>query len=196
MFKPILASAAIAVVGGSVQAATLNFESTLNSAQTVNVSDSDATGSAKLSVDTSAQTLDLLLEVVGISLDNLADAFVDGANAALGPIHIHDGVAGAQGPVAVPFVFGSSYTETALGFMVNVNDLSYADATAISGFGESFDDFVAGLNNAEYYFNIHTDAVPGGEIRGQAISAVPLPASALFLLAGLGGLGLVKRKRA
>ena len=40
------------------------------------------------------------------------------------------------------------------------------------------------LNNGDIYFNVHTDAFGGGEIRGQlatVIAPVPVPASGLLL---------------
>ena len=79
------------------------------------------------------------------------------------------------------------------GFNVDAANLSYDSAVAISGFSESFEDFLSGLQNNEYYINIHSDQNPGGEIRGQ-ISAVPLPASSMMLLAALGGFAAMRRK--
>jgi hypothetical protein len=53
----------------------------------------------------------------------------------------------------------------------------------------------AGLKNGQFYLNFHTALNPGGEIRGNLINvSVPVPASSLLLLAGLGVFGFSKRR--
>ncbi len=66
-------------------------------------------------------------------------------------IHIHDGITGANGSVALdlaPFISGNKVTAVITG-----NTLSQA--------------FIAKLLNGGFYINIHTTANPNGEIRGQ-----------------------------
>ena len=54
----------------------------------------------------------------------------------------------------------------------------------------------AGLANGKAYFNIHTVAFPGGEIRG-FLAPVPIPAAAWLFGSGLLGLfGVARRKAA
>ncbi|MER0170962.1 MAG: CHRD domain-containing protein [Nitrosomonas sp.] len=57
----------------------------------------------------------------------------------------------------------------------------------------AFNDLVAGLDAGKAYFNLHTNAFPGGEIRG-LLSPVPEPESYALLLAGLGVLTLFARR--
>jgi hypothetical protein len=55
-----------------------------------------------------------------------------------------------------------------------------------------FADAVNAIEAGQTYFNIHTVAFPGGEIRGQ-ITVVPESASLTLLTLGLGGILAIAR---
>ncbi|MDX2144650.1 MAG: autotransporter domain-containing protein [Rhodospirillaceae bacterium] len=78
-----------------------------------------------------------------------------GANVIAG--HIHRGIAGVNGPVIFPFPTPAS----------PIGPLTWAIPAAD----------VTNLENAGLYFNIHTTARPGGEIRAQLIRAVLAPSA-------------------
>jgi hypothetical protein len=45
------------------------------------------------------------------------------------------------------------------------------------------------------YINFHTTQFPGGEIRGALIAPIPEPETYALMLAGLGAIGWVARRR-
>ncbi|MEJ6388473.1 CHRD domain-containing protein [Gymnodinialimonas ulvae] len=185
--KAIVPFVAAVVVSTAAHAGTVTFESLLNGAQEVAgagptsvpaPNDSPALGAGVINVDYRARSIDVSLTVLGISLDDLNDGLVA---APVGPVHLHRAPVGVNGPIVVPFGFGDNYTSigTDLGFELVANDL-----TADDFLGRTFHQLVRDLNAGDIYFNVHTDAFAGGEIRGQVaavIAPVPVPASGLLL---------------
>ena len=180
------------LLAGPATAATLNFSAQLDGAQEVPSVDTNAFGTAELVVDSVTENLFVNLDVTGISTDDLRDDLVA---APVGPVHLHLGARGANGPIVVPFAFNSSYRDTGDGFSLT-SIVTYDSGVS----GLAFGDFLAALTNEEIYFNVHTDAFRAGEIRGQVvadIAPVPLPASGLLLAAAvLGAWGLRRRVQA
>lgn len=81
------------------------------------------------------------------------------------------------------------------GVQVNIGAISGLTSPSIGSAtitGAQATDLLAGL----WYINIHTDAYPTGEIRGQ-VGVVPLPGAVFLFGSGLLGLvGLAKRRKA
>ena len=89
--------------------------------------------------------------------------------------HIHSGPAGVNGPVIVNF------SGTLSG-----NGLIDSDLASITP-----------ANAALFYVNLHNAVFPGGAIRGQLqfVGSIPEPATYGLMLAGMGVVGLVARRR-
>ena len=89
--------------------------------------------------------------------------------------HIHNGPAGVNGPVIVNFSGAFSG-----------NGLIDADLALITP-----------ANAALFYVNLHNAVFPGGAIRGQLqfVGSVPEPATYGLMLAGMGAIGLLARRR-
>lgn len=89
--------------------------------------------------------------------------------------HIHNGPAGVNGPVIVNFSGALSG-----------NGLIDADLALITP-----------ANAALFYVNLHNAVFPGGAIRGQLqfVGSVPEPATYGLMLAGMGAIGLLARRR-
>jgi hypothetical protein len=96
--------------------------------------------------------------------------------------HIHNGALGVNGPVIIPFVGFPNTTSGTFSFSTVITavqaDLMLANHT---------------------YVNVHTSVFPGGEIRGQVISAIPEPGTlgllATAALAALAGWRAFSRRR-
>ena len=134
---------------------------------------SKATGDAQVSVDMDAQTVDLTLNVSGITIGQLWDNLVA---APIGPIHFHiyathDHSASDTSALLLPVPFGLAYAPAGDGFTVTVKDYPYAQGAALLGSDKSFVDFVAALDSGAVVLNIHTDAFQPGEISGDVTRA-------------------------
>lgn len=112
------------------------FQAELNGASVVPAVDTQAAGTAEVTVDTEAKTVTWKVTTEGLSGEPTA-------------AHIHGPA--AAGENAAPAI-----------------DLSAALA---EGSGEITDEQIADLEAGNYYLNVHTEANPDGEVRGQLAAA-------------------------
>jgi hypothetical protein len=103
--------------------------------------------------------------------------------------HFHVGPPGVNGPIVRGMLPAEStiFPGGMFGFFVGV--WSSTDAEPLTPA------LVTALFGGNIYFNIHSTAFPGGEIRGQ-LNQVPEPASLLLVGSGLTALGVVAWRRA
>jgi Cu/Zn superoxide dismutase len=153
---------------------------------------SPATGTATVTIDTGDYTMRVQETFSGLLAGNTAS-------------HIHcctdsprTGTAGVATTTPTFTDFPSGVTSGAYDHTFNMlDDSSYNPAfiTAHGGTANSaFDALVAGINSGSAYANIHSSVYPAGEIRG-FLTLVPEPESYAMLLAGLGIISMLARRR-
>jgi len=163
--RTLLAALIVLALSAPAGATTFVANVSLDGAQAGTAS--PGTGSATLTLDDVANTLNVSITFTGLT-GTTTDA------------HIHCcALPGANAGVVIPFnppfplgvTFGSMNNTFAIS-ATNVNNVK------------------SGLS----YINIHTTNTPAGEIRGQ-IAAIPEPGTLALVGAGLAGLGAARRMR-
>ena len=162
---PIAAFALVATVTASPAAAkTLTYTATLGGVAPPTMTGSPATGKAVIKVDTKTKTVSVELDISGITIDQLRDSLVADPK---GPIHFHEYRSADDVELALPLPFGPNYTATKTGFHVSMRNYDYAAGAKLLNSGETFEEFVDGLNAGRIILNVHTDKFPDGEISGK-----------------------------
>jgi hypothetical protein len=80
--------------------------------------------------------------------------------------HIHIGAAGTNGPVVAFLLQPQSPTTGRVNGTLAEGVITAADLVGPLA-GHPLSDLIAALESGDAYVNVHTDAYPGGEIRGQ-----------------------------
>jgi hypothetical protein len=181
----VLSLLALPVVAPRASGTVFVFDASLDGPSESPANASPATGFAEVDYNDLLHTLTVEVTFSGL-LGTTTAAHIHSATAVPGT-----GTAGV-----------ATTTPTFAGFPLGVTSGSYSntlDLTSASSYNPAFVTanggttasaeaaLVAGMNAGEAYFNIHTTAFPGGEIRGFLI-AVPEPSS--MILTGLGVVAL------
>ena len=157
--------------------ASLMFVANLDGSQEVGPVVTTTTGQARFHLSVDQTMLDFELDV-------FAGVNITAAHIHLAPAGVNGGVvAFLFGTGPVPLVNGSLATGTLLaGHLIN----------ALAG--QSIAALVQEFENGNAYVNVHSQANPGGEIRGQIAQVVSEPATACLLAIGLLGAGYARRR--
>ncbi len=128
----------------AAQAQIIELRATLSPNQEVPATSSPASGSAIMLYDLGTNTFDLMITISGMT--NLATAS-----------HIHEQVAGVNGPVVTNLGGEAEYTRSGTTLRRTFRNVTHL--------GDKLKLLQAGA-----YYNIHSAQFPGGEIRGQLIA--------------------------
>ena len=169
-----IAVASFALLAASAEAKELRFKASLAGDRAPTATGSRATGQALIAVDTDRQTVDLTLDVHGLSTDDLWASLL---KTPMGPIHLHvygghDHSNPDSAQLMFPAPYGPAYTGTSGGFHVSIKAEPYAEGAKRVNSQASFDEFVSSLQTGRIVINIHTNRFTDGEISGDVLPAV------------------------
>lgn len=128
----------------SASAQIIELRATINGQQENPAVTTPASGTAVMLFDVGANTFDLIVSINGLANQITAS-------------HIHEGAAGVNGPVVTNLGGEAVYLRTGNGITASFRNVQHS--------GDRLRLLQSGA-----YFNLHTAANPGGEVRGQLIA--------------------------
>jgi len=169
----LLAGLALALSAAPAWAHDLAFAATLRGDKAPTLTGSKATGTARIVVHTHTQTVDIAMDVAGLTVDDLSRNL---RPSPMGPIHLHiyggtDHSPAADAALVFPVPFGPAYAPSPGGFAVRMTGMDYAKGAALVNTQTGFKDFVAALSTGKVVLNVHTNRFGDGEISGDVTPA-------------------------
>lgn len=146
----------LVAVGLAVAGANRNWSTHANGSMEVPANSSLGQGQAIFHLSKAGDSLGF--ELIAANIENVTQA------------HIHCGPPGVNGPIVV-FLYGFGPTVSpngvlSQGTITNSNVIARPDSAACPGGVSTLDDVLEKMANGGAYVNIHTVALPPGEIRG------------------------------
>jgi len=180
--KFIAAMSLFIMISGQAHAAIIEFNFSLSGDQEVGPVATSASGHAIMTFDTITEILTYQITITGLDLDGSQTASVDDDIVGM---HFHHGLAGSNGGVVF---FISNDDDLLIDPILGIVSGSWGPSDGISG---NITELLAG----ELYINVHTQAVPSGEIRGQATRVMSVSEPSVLLLLMLGAFGIFFSRR-
>ena len=190
--KALLIGSALALATAAPAfAVTLVYTATLSGPNESPPNASPGTGSARVTFDLVANTMEVQVTFAGLVAGDTAS-------------HIHCCTAVAGTSTAGVATSTPTFTDFPSGVTSGTYDHTFdmtlatsynpAFVTAHTDVATAYSDLLAGIGAGKAYLNIHTQQVPSGEIRG-FLQPVPEPETYALMLMGLGAIGWVNRRR-